>query len=152
MVDHVERSGTAVGHHARAHALTGRLRQLELALHDGGLADVLQRDHRPLLGQLHHGGRVHQAVAKFVVVLAAAAVAEPACLAEERRGPAGHHDQVLQVAPGEARVGLERQGADPGGDGGGGGGAGVLVRADLVGSEAGVLVHSDDALVLKNRE
>ena len=47
---------------------------------------------------------------------------------------------------------LEDEGDDPGRHGGGGGGAGVLVRADLVGSEAGVLVHSDDALVLKNRE
>ena len=38
---------------------------LHIGLHDGRLADVLQRDVPPLGGELHHGPGVHQAVTKL---------------------------------------------------------------------------------------
>ena len=78
--------------------IVSKRQDLHIGLHDGRLADVLQRDIPPFGGQLHHGTRVHQAITKLfgesvirffwswhlMVELASTGIGQPARLGQER--------------------------------------------------------------------
>ncbi len=70
---------------------------------------MLLRQALPLGGQLGHPGGVHEPVAELVRELPAGPVGGPARLVEQRARARGHHHQVLHVAPGQGRVGLEME-------------------------------------------
>lgn len=92
---------------------------------------MLFRHGDPNPGQLHHGVGVHQPVPEAVRNVPADAVSLPVGRDQMLR-PGCPHDDVLHVAPRQAGVGLERQGADAGGQRGRGARARVAAGARVV--------------------
>jgi len=148
VVDRIDGAGTSVRSHADASPVSDAVRNLDIGDHHGRLADVLQRNVPPLLGQFHHGAGVDEAVAELVVILSTAAVGQPTGLGYEWPGVARHHHQVLHVSPGQAGVGLKSKGTNCGGYRSARRSSGVLGRADFVRTKTSILIDGDDALVM----
>lgn len=149
--DLVHGSGATADVHVHAERVTVSRVDAPLLVDLVGLADVLGGHVGPLLGQVHHGAGVHQAVTEFVGDLPLHPVQYPARLLLEGGRPRGEHHQVLHVPPGETGVCLEGKGSDACGEGSRGRGARVLHRADMVGPELRVHVHGGHAFVVARR-
>lgn len=146
--DLVQRSGATADVHVGAERVAECRIYRSLLVDLLRLADVLRRNVGPLLGEADHGAGVHQTVAEFVGHLPLDAVENPSGLLLEGSGPRGQNDEILHVAPGEARIRLEGQSSDTGCEWRRRRSSGVLDGAYVIGTKFSVHVNGRDALVV----
>ena len=148
MIDGIDGAGTAVRVHTDPSLVSDTVRDLHVRDHRGRLADVLERTVPPLLRHLHDRSRIHQTVAKFVIKESSSTILLPSFLIQQWSWCAGHDYQILHISPGQTRIGLQGQGTDSSSNGRTGRCSCVFPGTDFIRSESGVLVNSDNALVM----